>query len=618
MFDSTANGSPRELSPLLLRRLPIAVGCVIACLLLTVGRLWYLQIVQGEEMRSLSEHNRIRLRRVPAERGIIYDRQGVILADNRPSFDVILVPEDAGDVPAVLSRLQGHLNDGLNVTSLSQLQRKAPYQPVVLQRDIAWPGVAAIETHQLDLPGVTLEVTPRRIYPLGTLAAHLLGYVGEATPRDLELRKELYMGDVIGKAGIERPFDRELRGISGREEIEVDAVGRRIGVLAAEPETPGRNLVLTIDAETQAAAEEALADYRGAIVALDPNTGEVLALASRPTFDPNDFAGGISPEAWRDLIEDPYRPLTNRAIQGQYPPASTFKIIVGMAALEKGVIGGQDICCWGGLPFGGRVFRCWRREGHGCIDFHMGVVQSCDVFFFEVGDRLGIDTIAEYARMFGLGETTGVGIGYEERGLIPDSKWKRRRFGEPWYPGETLSVAIGQGFVLTTPLQMASVIATVANGGTRYRPFVVKRIEEADGVSTEFGPEVVAQLDVRPATFSRMRAALKDVVMGERGTGRRARIEGFTVAGKTGTAQAAGAAIAEGGREGVPERFRDHAWFVGYAPAEAPTIAVSVLVEHVGHHGGTVAAPMAGAVMKRYLLKQNGHDEIRQTAHSAF
>jgi penicillin-binding protein 2 len=619
IFGGSAHATPRELSPLLAPRLPFAVGAVVACALLILLRLWYLQIIEGAEMRSLSEHNRIRLRRVPAERGIIYDRNGVILADNRPSFDVTLVPEDAGDVPAVLGRLRSYLGDGLP-SELSQARRPAPYQPIVLLRDVSWPEVATIDTRQLELPGVTLEVASRRLYPFGPLAAHLLGYVGEATPADLEKRPDLYMGDVIGKSGIERPFDRELRGVGGREEIEVDAVGRRMRVLDEEPETPGRNLTLTIDYELQAAAEGALEGYRGAIVALDPDTGEVLALASRPTFDPNEFAAGIAPAAWRALVTDRYRPLTNRATQGQYPPASTFKIVVGLAGLEERAVGpSDDACCWGGMRFGGRVFRCWRREGHGCLAFNLGLVQSCDVYFYEVGNRLGVDAIADYARRLGLGEPTGVGVGAEERGLVPDSEWKQRRFGERWYPGETLSVAIGQGYVLATPIQMAGLIATVANGGTRYRPFVVKRIEGGDEPSITFEPQVVARLDVRPATLTYMQDALRDVVMSDRGTGKRARIEGIEVAGKTGTAQAAGAATSGGGGERSPELLRDHAWFVGYAPADRPTIAVAVLVEHAGHHGGTVAAPMARAVMERHLAQSmagsTSHDEIRQTAH---
>ena len=616
LFRGATNTAPRELSPLLVRRLPFAVGAVAASALLMGLQLWHLQVIEGEEMRSLSEHNRIRLRRVPAERGIIYDRNGVVLAENRPSFDVTLVPEDAGNVPGVLTRLHDYLGDGLP-TDPSTVRRSAAYQPVILQRDLSWPGVAAIETHQLELPGITLEVTPRRVYPHGPLAAHLLGYVGEATPGDLEKRPELYMGDLIGKSGLERPFDRELRGVGGREEIEVDAVGRRIGVLDAEPETPGRNLVLTIDRDVQAAAEEALGEYRGAIVALDPNTGEVLALASRPTFDPNDFAAGITPDRWRALINDRWRPLTNRATQGQYPPGSTFKVVVGVAGLEERVVGPNDSsCCRGGLPFGGRVFRCWKREGHGCVGFHAGLVESCDVYFYQMGDRLGVDAIAQYSRKFGLGEPTGLGIGFEERGLIPDSAWKQRRFGQRWYPGETLSVAIGQGYVLATPLQMAVAISVVANGGTRYRPFVVKRIEGGDEPPVVFEPEVVDRLELHPSTIAHVHKALRDVVMSERGTGKRARIEGIDVAGKTGTAQAAGAAASGGGGESSPELMRDHAWFVAYAPAEGARIAVAVLVEHAGHHGGTVAAPMARAVMERYLLGTPAHDEVRQTADS--
>ena len=596
----------------------MGIGVVVLSFLLMAVRLWDLQINQGEAMRGLSEHNRIRLRRVPAQRGVIYDRNGVVLVENRPSFDVLLVPEDAGDVGQVAALLGRYLGDGIALDSAAHGQRgRAPYQGVVVRRDISWSGVAAIESRQLELPGVSLAVTPRRLYPFGTLAAHLLGYVGEATPKDLEQRAELRMGDLIGKAGIEQVRDHELRGIPGGEQIEVDAAGRGIRVLAEEPDIPGYSLVLTIDRDVQAAAEESLEGHNGAIVALDPNTGEVLALASRPTFDPNVFASGITAAAWRDLTKDPLRPLTNRATQGQYPPGSTFKIVVGTAALEERVVGlGKSVCCGGGLFFGGHFFRCWRKQGHGCLGFHRGLVESCDVFFYETGSRLGVDRIADYSRRYGLGGLTGLGLGSEEPGLIPDSNWKKRRFGEKWYPGETLSVAIGQGYVLATPLQMASLMGTVASSGIRYRPFVVKRIEGPGASVTEFKPEVAGKLNVSKSTLSSLQAALRDVVQGEHGTGQRARIDGVEVAGKTGTAQAAGAGVAQGGEQGAARRFRDHAWFVAYAPADMPTIAVAALVENAGQHGGTVAAPMARAVMERYLLGRSGQDDTAQQTAS--
>ena len=365
-------------------------------------------------------------------------------------------------------------------------------------------------------------------------------------------------------------------------------------------------------------AEAALADYRGAVVAIDPNAGEILALVSHPTFDPNEFATGISPAAWRELTSDPFRPLTNRATQGQYPPGSTFKIVVGTAALEEKVVRtDEEVCCTGGYLFGRRRYRCWRSQGHGCLSFIDAMAQSCDVFFYEMGSRLGVDKIAEYAGLFGLGRSVGLGIGYEEPGLIPNSDWKRRRFGERWYPGETLSVSIGQGYVLVTPLQMASLIATVANGGTRYQPFLVKRIEGSEKVWNH-APEVAGTLGVRSSTMGTVRAALREAVMGKRGTGSHARVAGFAVAGKTGTAQAAGVDVAQGGMEEAPENLRDHAWFGGYAPAENPTIAVAALVQHAGQHGGTVARPLGRAVIESHLAMSAGHDTSRQTVASAY
>jgi penicillin-binding protein 2 len=608
--------SQREVSPLLQRRLVAAVWAVLAGVVLIGMRLWYLQLEQGDAMRTLSENNRVRLRRVAAERGVITDRRGVVLADTRPSFDVVLVPEDARDVAAVLAQLRAYLSDGAPLDPSPQSRKRAPYEGVVLRRDVGWPLVALIESHQLDLPGITLEVAPRRHYPFGSLAAHVLGYVGEVTSDDLARRRELRMGEAIGKAGVERVFDHDLRGVSGGQQIEVDALGRRVRVLDEVPEAPGNSLTLTIDHEVQEAAEAALGKYRGAIIALDPNTGEVLALASRPAFDPNVFAGGVTQEEWRRLSTDPYRPLSNRATQGQYPPGSTFKIVTGAAGLEKGAITPTaSICCGGGLQFGNHYFRCWRKQGHGCLPFHWGLVQSCDVYYYQLGQRLGVDAIAEYSRRFGLGSVSGLGLGGEQPGLVPDSRWKRERFGQPWYPGETLSVAIGQGAVLATPVQMATLTAMVANGGTRYRPFVVKRIEAPDATSKEFVPQVLGTLDVKESTLAALRDALRDVVMSDRGTGARARIAGTEVAGKTGTAQAVGEGKAHLRTEHAPEGLRDHAWFVAFAPVAAPTIAVAVLVEHAGHHGGTVAAPMARAVIERHLGRAPDDDAVRQAAH---
>jgi penicillin-binding protein 2 len=448
-----------------------------------------------------------------------------------------------------------------------------------------------------------VQVGPRRTYPFGQMAAHLLGYVGEVSQQEMETRRGYHMGDLIGKAGAERYWEDYLRGIDGGQQVEVDAVGRKLRVLNEVDETPGNSLVLTVDRDLQATAEEAMQGHDGSIVALDARTGEVLAMVSRPAFDPNVFARGIRMPEWKALVDDRKHPLNSKSVQGTYPPGSTFKVVMAAAALEEGVITPfTTIHCGGGLFFGNRVFHCWRPQGHGAVNVHEALVRSCDVFFYQVGQRLGVDSIAEYAHRFGLGAPTGITLEHESGGIIPSSEWKRQRFGEPWYPGETLSVAIGQGYVTTTPLQMASVIATVANGGVVYRPKFVKRIEATDGTTMlEESPEVVRDVGFKKSTLLQIREALSDVVNSKSGTGSNARLPGIEVGGKTGTAQASRAGGEKATQKGWAREKRDHAWFIAFAPVQNPEIAIAVLAEHAGEHGGTAAAPIARKVLARYF-----------------
>ncbi len=600
--------SPREVPPELQLRMALAVGVVFLAFTGVGARLWYLQVVQGEELRSLSENNRIRLVRVPAARGVVYDRNGELLIDNRPSFDAIFVPEDARDRRQVLGKVAEYLGD--QESALHQLVRapsgRPPYQGIVLRRDLDWPGVVALETHQLDLPGVSLQVGPKRYYPYGPLAAHLLGYVGEVSERELAAGDgTLRSGDLLGKAGLEKSWDGELRGNGGGQQVEVDALGRRVRVLNEVADLPGATLTLTIDRDLQETAENALGASDGAMVALDPRNGEILAMVSHPAFDPNMFARGIKRAEWRELVQDPKHPLNNRALQGQYPPGSVFKIAVATGALEEGVANAYThVGCSGGVPFGNHFFRCWRKGGHGGVDLHRSIVESCDVFYYQIGQRLGVDGIAKWARLLGLGIPSGIGLEHEKTGLIPDSEWKRRRFKQPWFAGETLSVAIGQGYVTVTPLQMAVMTMMIANGGIRYRPHFVKRVEAPDGtLREEVEPEVLGTAALKPGTLQQVRAGMRDVVMGPSGTGKNARVPGIEVAGKTGTAQAV---KLEGGRDGSargPRETRDHAWFIAFAPVEAPEIAVACIIEHSGEHGGTVAAPAVQKVLARYFTR---------------
>jgi len=596
--------SQREVPGALRRRLGVALGAALLGFLLLLARLWNLQILHGDEMRTMSENNRIRLHRVQATRGTVLDRYGRVLVDSRPSFDAVLVPEDTRNVELTVENLAQLLNQSAADMHalLVQTSSRPAFEEIVVKRDLSWDEVVAIETHQLDLPGVSLQITPRRSYPLGAKLAHLLGYVGEASPQELALDPRYRMGDLVGKTGLERRWENYLRGVNGGQQVEVDSVGRRLRVLREVEEVPGDTVRMTVDLDLEAAAAQALGDHDGSVVAIDPNTGGILAYVSQPGFDPNVFARGVRPEEWRALLTDKHRPLNNRAMQGQYPPGSTFKIVVATAALEEGIINPfTRIHCPGGLQFGNHYFRCWKKGGHGTVNLHEALVQSCDVFFYQVAQRLGIDAIAREARAFGLGMPTGIGLEHERPGTIPDVAWKRQRFKQPWYAGETLSAAIGQGYVTATPLQMANLIATLAVG-KRYRPHFVQQIETPEGEVVHVEqPEVIGTLNVRQTTLMQVREGLRDVVNTDRGTGKKARLDGIEAAGKTGTSQ-----VVKMGKERVkstqlPWQHRDHAWFVAYAPFDAPEIAVATLVEHAEGGGGAIAAPIAHDVMQTYF-----------------
>ena len=603
----------REVPPELQVRMGVAAAIILVAFGLLGIRLWYLQVDKGGDMRLMSEQNRVRIVRVPAARGVVYDRHGEILVDNRPSFDVVFVPEDARrdrhQVLATLARYLGEEDETLRQDARAGSKRP-PYQGIVLRRDLDWAGVVALETHQLDLPGISLQVAPRRYYPHGPLAAHLLGYVGEVSQRELEKAADTgyRSGDLVGKAGLEKAFDDVIRGEPGGEQVEVDALGRRVRVLDHVGDVPGHTLTLTLDRDLQDVAERALGDSDGAIAAIDPRNGEILVMVSKPAFDPNTFARGIKREEWRALVQDPKHPLNNRATQGQYPPGSTFKVAVAAGIAEEKIGGAHPgVHCSGGIPFGNHFFRCWKKGGHGGVDLHWAVVESCDVFFYQYGQKLGVDGIAKYSRALGLGMPTGVALENEKAGLIPDSAWKQRRFKQPWFPGETLSVAIGQGYVTATPLQMANLAATLANGGTRYRPRYLKQVQSADGsITSTPEPEVLGQAELKPATLDKVRAAMRDVVMSERGTGKKARVLGTEVAGKTGTAQVVKLGVDRERSNKGAKKTRDHAWFIAYAPIDAPEIAIAAIVEHAGGGGGAIAAPLVQTILNHYFGRDQG------------
>jgi penicillin-binding protein 2 len=593
-----------ELVQVRLRRVLYVVLLAFAVLVL---RLWLLQVVHGPEYRVKSENNRIHLRDIPPFRGMIFDRGGHLLVDNRPAFNLYLIPEEIRDPEALLDRL--HELAGVDREAararLAKAGRGQPFRPVLIKRDLTRETLAVVESHRFNLPGVMIQVKPQRHYIRGELAAHVIGYLGEISEAQLKSGRypDTRPGDLIGKSGVEAQWQQYLHGARGGEQVEVDAAGRRLEVLSRKPPVSGYNLSLTLDNDLQALAEKGLEGKKGAIVAMDPRTGEILAMASAPAFDPNTFIGGIDRDTWKEMVSGGDYPLQNRVIAGQYPPGSIFKIVVGLAGLEEGLVDPEEeTFCGGRYRLGSHVFRCWKRYGHGKMDFHGALRESCDVYFYKLGRRLGVDRIAHYARMLGLAERTGLKLGSERAGLIPTSRWKLKRFGVPWQAGETISTSIGQSFVLVTPIQAARMIGAVFNGGVLHQPKVVRWVGKGGGTEYRFEPTVVSRLEVQPEHLERIRRALIAVVHEPRGTGGRSRVKGVTVAGKTGTAQVVALEVEKASAKGeeVPEKYRDHAWFVAVAPAEEPGLAIAVLVENSGH-GGSVAAPIAGKMIQAFL-----------------
>jgi penicillin-binding protein 2 len=554
----------------------------------------------------LSENNRIRLLENPADRGMLLDRKGRILAHNRPSFEVYLVPEDVQANPEVLAKIAAMLNmtqDEIGEKIKAQ-KRRAPFRPVKIKSDIDWNELAALESNRVNLPGLLVDVRPRRAYDYGDLASHLIGYLGEVDENELRQSREspYRMGALIGKYGVEYRWENDLRGVDGGQQIEVDALGREVRPLGVVEPFPGNNLSLTIDLDLQKTAEDAYKDKNGALIAMDPKTGHILAMVSKPSFEP--FARNVSPEEWKTLVENPYHPLTNKGIQGQYPAGSIFKIVTAIAGLESGMITpNTQLHCTGAFSYGNRNFRCWKEGGHGTLSLHRAIVESCDVYFYQVGLKVGVDLIAHYANEFGLGKLTGISLPHEKPGTVPSSSWKKKRFGAPWYSGETLSFSVGQGYLLATPLQLLMLISGVANGGKLSLPQVVEKIADVYGNTLqEYPPVELGRADVSQKTLQIIQDALKGAVNEPHGTGSACLLKDVKVAGKTGTAQVV--AMPEDFKRGemnrIPLKFRDHAWFVAYAPFEDPKISVVVLVEH-GGFGASAAAPIAKKVIEQYL-----------------
>lgn len=552
-----------------------------------------------------AEQNRVREIPLIAPRGRIYDRNHRLIADNRPSYDIVLIRENS---PHTTRETIEMLAAGIDVSIdemqeiVERRQRDAKFRPIVLKEDVSASDMAFIKAHRYELPEISVEEQPRRRYPGGELAAHMLGYVGEVN--DAELTNVEYSdfksGDLVGKAGLERQYNSILRGRDGLKRVIVNSWGREMGRLAEQEPNAGNDLVTTIDLDLQKAAEEAIGDQTAAAVALDPHTGEILALVSRPAFDPNLFTRRISSWEWKNLTEDSRHPLQNRVIQSHYSPGSVFKLFMATAGIEAELLSPlQSYFCPGRATFFGHTFACDKHDGHGILSLHDAIVRSCNVFFYNVGNKLGIDRISQYATMMGLGRKTGIDLPSEHGGLIPSQEWKKRAMKVKWYEGETISVSIGQGYVSVTPIQAAYAVAGLASGGRLKQPHLVspETIRKAGFAANEVSVE---EYPLHEATVDIVTRAAWGVVNEARGTGSRARVAGFDVAGKTGTAQVVG------NRAGLKgKQFGDNAWFVGFAPYRNPEIVVAVIVENAGH-GGIAAAPVARAVLETYYKKKTG------------
>ncbi|MBA4396183.1 MAG: penicillin-binding protein 2 [Syntrophus sp. (in: bacteria)] len=590
------------------RRFRIMLIVVMIALFILALRLWHLQVIKGEELKQKSENNCIRFRKIKPVRGLIMDKHREVLVDNQCSFDVHFVPADTRDIQSIVNRLRSLYRDAsLDITHEAFTAGKLkPFMPVKLEKNVSREKLAIVETHTLDLPGVVVDVIPVRKYLGGEMTAHLIGYTGEVSQEELDKDESgsYSSGDLIGKSGIEKHLDAYLRGESGFEQVEVNVLGKMQRVLGKKNPKPGYNVVLTIDAMLQKTAWEALAGKPGAVVAMDPRDGSVLALVSSPTFDPMLFSAGISHENWKRLSGDSAHPMENRAVSGQYPPASTYKLIVAAAALQEGLITPEtSFVCNGSYELGNRKYRCWHKGGHGRVNLHRAMVQSCDVFFYNVGKMIGVDKLAEYARRFGLGAQTGIALPREKSGLIPTREWKQARLKEPWQIGETISVSIGQGYNLVTPLQLVTAYSALANGGVVWRPRLIERIEDVDGAVIEaFVPEKKSGLSLSENVMEQLKKALWGVVNEEGGTGRAARRADADVAGKTGTAQVIGLPDNDKARKVkfISTRHRDHAMFVCFAPVNNPEIAIAIIAENAGH-GGSAAAPVARKILDAYF-----------------
>lgn len=554
-------------------------------------RLYHLQVLEGEVYRNLSENNRTRKLRTIASRGRIYDRNGVLLVENRPAYDIGLVLEDVNDLDSSLELISDISEvpiERLKAQLEADKKRKHRFQPLILLSDVNREVLAQLKSRSYKIPGLVVETSPVRTYPFGNLFSQIHGYVREISPDELSRFRPRYRaGDLIGKAGLEQIHEKGLKGNDGARLLEVDSFGRNRGVQSEVSKISGKDLHLTLDARLQKAAADALGERKGAVVAMNPNTGELYALLSRPAMDGNFFASLIEMDSWKSLISDKSKPLENRAIQRLYPPGSTMKLFASVAGLAEGLINkNTKVKCKGYFKLGRSRFRCHKASGHGLIDLKTALERSCNVYYYELGKKLGVKRLAKYMGLFGFGSAPGLGFPGEESGFLPTPEWKKEKFNDKWYEGETISMSIGQGFVSATPLQIAKATAALVNGGNLVKPTIIK--------GTKQDVEVVK---IDKGHLDLVRELAESVVSSDKGSGRRARLETVRVGGKTGTAQ-----VVSNRFEGEEtEETKDHGLFTSYAPVENPEIVVVAVVENAGEGGGVAAAPVAKAVLEEFF-----------------
>jgi len=590
LYNETNQQPPRS-GLLLLQALILGLFCLFSI------RLWYLQIHRGEDYARKARENQLRQESIFSPRGLIRDRNGDLLAVNEPAYALGIVREDCPDIDKAMHQIAAWTGrDFFELKAFYDKNRKRvkPFEPLILIPDLTFGQLALIETNKLRWPGLEIQFRPRRLYRYGTLLAHVLGYVAEANEEELEKNPDLALGDYVGKQGIEFMLEDRMRGAKGLAQYEVDVNGRRLQERILKHPRAGHEISLSIDLGLQKLAMDWLDEEAGGVAVMDADTGQLWALATAPSYDSNDFSSGLTPEQWAKLRDDPLHPMQNRVIQSVYPPGSVFKHVVAAAGLHYGMIDPQEtVLCTGSTRLGRRVFRCWRKGGHGNVNLERALVESCDVYFYKMGKKLTVDRMAEFAKAVGFGRKTGIRLPHEKAGNIPTREWKRKRFGESWQGGDNLNMAIGQGYTLVTPLQVARFFAGILNGGKLLKPLLLKDAKT----------EVQAEVPLTPEQIARIKRALVQTVVDDRGTCRRLRTRDVTVGGKTGTAQVVRLTdeLKELKDSEIPYRFRDHAWMAAIAEKDGKRFAIAALVEH-GLHGGSGAGPVVRAVID-YLFK---------------